>query len=321
MDYAPFISALNRTALSHWAPTLTQQIEQGLSVKRWGDLPRWQAILDALPNIEPSEIALDQSAVAVNAAITEQQQAQLKEQLKGFHPWRKGPFNLFDIAIDTEWRSDWKWDRLKNHIQPLIGKRVLDIGCGSGYHCWRMRGAGADLVVGIEPSPLFVCQFFALQHFINDHQVGVLPLRIEDLPEQLQFFDATFSMGVLYHRRSPIDHLVELKETLRTGGELVLETLVIDGGVNDVLVPQGRYAKMGNVWFIPSAVALEKWLKKVGFLEVRLIDETTTSLEEQRPTDWMTFQSLEDFLDPHDKSLTIEGYPAPKRAIFSAIAP
>lgn len=31
------------------------------------------------------------------------------EQLK---PWRKGPFSLYGINIDTEWRSDWKWDRV-----------------------------------------------------------------------------------------------------------------------------------------------------------------------------------------------------------------
>ena len=56
-------------------------------------------------------------------------------------------------------------------------------------------------------------------------------------------------MGVLYHRRSPIDHLLELKGCLQTGGELVLETLVIDGGLGEVLVPENRYAKMRNVWF------------------------------------------------------------------------
>jgi len=321
MDYTHFIETLNDTALSSWTTTLPKQIAIGLSEKRWGDLPRWKSVLDELPSIEPTDLNLNNAAIEVIGELSDSQRMALKEALVRLHPWRKGPFKLFDIEIDTEWRSDWKWDRLKDQILPLENKRVLDIGCGSGYHCWRMRGAGADLVVGIEPSPLFIAQFFTLQHFINDHKVGVLPLRVEDLPDQMQFFDTTFSMGVLYHRRSPIDHLVTLKDTLRKGGELVLETLVIEGDVDTVLVPKGRYAKMGNVWFIPSTLALEKWLQKVGFNQVRLLDVTTTSTEEQRQTPWMTFQSLEDFLDPADQNLTIEGYPAPKRAIFSAIAP
>ena len=143
---------------------------------------------------------------------------------------------MFGASIDTEWRSDWKWDRLKNHIEPLSGRKVLDIGCGSGYHCWRMRGAGAELVIGIDPTPLFIVQFFALQKYIQDHHVTVLPMGIEHLPEKLRFFDTVFSMGVLYHRRSPFDHLIELRDCLVSGGELILETLVIDGDEGQVLV-------------------------------------------------------------------------------------
>jgi tRNA (mo5U34)-methyltransferase len=52
-----------------------------------------------------------------------------------------------------------------------------------------------------------------------------------------------------------------------------------------------------------------------------MVDISTTSIEEQRSTDWMTFESLEDFLDPNDHSKTIEGHPAPTRAVFLAEAP
>ncbi|MEW8068099.1 MAG: DUF1698 domain-containing protein, partial [Candidatus Thiodiazotropha endolucinida] len=43
-----------------------------------------------------------------------------------------------------------------------------------------------------------------------------------------------------------------------------------------------------------------------------------TTIEEQRATEWMRFESLADYLDPADRSLTIEGYPAPRRAVFVA---
>ena len=237
------------------------------------------------------------------------------------HPWRKGPFNLFGIFIDTEWRSDWKWRRLAKHISPLKGRLVLDIGCGNGYHLWRMAGSGAKLALGIDPFLKSVMQFQFLQKYIHKENVNVLPIGIEDLPKEGGQFDTVFSMGVLYHRRSPVDHLYKIRSLLRSGGEAVLETLVIEGKPNEVLLPQGRYAKMRNVWFIPSVLTLEGWLRRCGFKKIRLADVSKTTTDEQRSTRWMRYESLPDFLDPNNNLLTIEGLPAPTRAIFLAEAP
>ncbi len=241
--------------------------------------------------------------------------------LQQLHPWRKGPYRLFDVMIDTEWRSDWKWRRLAPHISPLTGRTVLDVGCGSGYHCWRMAGAGARLVVGIDPSQKFLFQFQAVKKYLGQQPVFYLPLRSEDLPPALGRFDTVFSMGVLYHRRSPFEHLEELRQALRPGGELVLETLVIEGSRHQVLVPGERYAQMRNVWFIPSNEEILHWLERAGFKDQRLVDSNKTSTEEQRSTEWMRFHSLGNFLDPSDPGRTIEGYPAPRRACFIARRP
>jgi tRNA (mo5U34)-methyltransferase len=184
-----------------------------------------------------------------------------------------------------------------------------------------MAGAGAARVIGIDPSPRFVVQFYMLKHFIGPRPVDVLPVGIEALPANLRAFDTTFSMGVFYHRRSPMDHLRELRATLRPGGQLVLETLVIDGPAGAVLVPEGRYAMMNNVWFIPSCDTLLGWLRKCGFINPRVVDCTRTTTAEQRATPWMTFQSLPDFLDPADPTKTAEGHPAPLRAVFVADTP
>jgi tRNA (mo5U34)-methyltransferase len=246
----------------------------------------------------------------------------LVDQLKSLHPWRKGPLQLAGIDIDTEWRSDWKWDRLKDHIAPLTNRSVLDIGCGNGYYLWRMLGAGARLAVGIDSFLLFVMQYWATKHFAPCNlPAWVLPMGWEDLPEQLPYFDTVFSMGVLYHRRNPDPFLKRLQNYVRPGGELVLETLILEGGEGDVLVPDGRYAKMRNVWYIPSVPTLETALRESGWEDVRCIDVTTTSRDEQRTTDWMIFESLKDFLDPNDSSKTIEGYPAPIRAVIIAQKP
>ena len=320
IDFSPLVTRWQDSELAPWAETLLEDIGQEFHAERYGDLPRWEKALAALPAVTPSRIDLDADCIRVGASadIDSATREQLETALRGLHPWRKGPFDLFGVHIDTEWRSDWKWQRVSPALDDLAGRRVLDVGCGSGYHCWRMLGAGATEVIGVDPTPLFVLQFQALQNYVQRPEACVLPLGIEQLPPDLEAFDTVFSMGVLYHRRSPIEHLMELRGALRKGGQLLLETLVVDGDVNTCLVPSGRYARMGNVWFLPSTALLMLWLKKLGFRNPHLVDVNQTSTEEQRSTDWMTFHSLANFLDPYDPNLTVEGYPAPKRAIFTA---
>ncbi len=322
IDYTPLLQSFKGTRLEPWLAQLPEQIQQGLSSQRFGDLPAWLNALEQLPDLQTDQVELQTavelgSSTALPADLTEQVRAALAALI----PWRKGPFRIHGTDIDTEWRSDWKWDRVLPHLAPLQNRTVLDVGCGNGYHCWRTYGAGARQVIGIDPSPRFVVQFHMLKHFIGQVPVDLLPVGIEALPDELQAFDTTFSMGVLYHRRSPMDHLRELRATLKPGGQLVLETLVIEGKLGEVLVPEGRYAKMNNVWFLPSCDTLVSWLRKCGFRNPRVVDINRTSTEEQRSTDWMRFHSLPEFLDPDNPMLTAEGHPAPVRAVFVAEAP
>ena len=323
INYQPLINRWRDSELDRWAQVLEQQIDSGLSQERYGDLARWLRALQDLPSLPVDSVHLDTSRVGADSALPldEPISAKLREALQRLHPWRKGPFELFGIHIDTEWRSDWKWDRLREDIDPLEGRRVLDVGCGSGYHCWRMLGEGAEEVIGIDPTPLFIVQFWALQKYLQQDNIWLLPMGIEQVPAKLQAFDTVFSMGVLYHRRSPLDHLQELKDCLRPGGQLVLETLVIEGELGDTLLPEGRYARMGNVWFLPSCDTLLSWLCKLGFVDPQLVDVGDTTTEEQRSTQWMTFHSLANFLDPGDSKKSIEGHPAPRRAIVTARIP
>jgi len=343
IDFTAPIEALRSGPLRPWSEVLTQQIADRLSRERWGDLPQWNQVLSRLPELTPSSCDFTAGVRIGSAADCDDlDRALLRDALMALHPWRKGPWTLFGLTIDTEWRSDWKWDRLLPHIAPLSNRLVLDVGCGNGYHCWRMFGAGAQRVIGIDPSPRFVYQFYALKGYVSKlaaspstlHHppaaalfpspttavtpVDVLPVGIENVPANLRAFDTVFSMGVLYHRRSPLDHLRELKACLRPGGQLVIETLVFAGEPGTVLAPDGRYAKMPNVWFIPTPDTLLGWLRKCGFAAPRLVDVTATTTAEQRSTPWMTFESLADFLDPDNPQLTREGHPAPLRAIVVA---
>lgn len=322
IEFGDFYQRIAKGPLSPWLNTLPSQLTAWQKESLHGKFKMWFNAVDRLPLLQPEKLDLLHSVSAsMLEPLPQGQREGVENLLRNLMPWRKGPFSLYGVDIDTEWRSDWKWDRVLPHISPLAGRTILDVGCGSGYHMWRMIGAGAHLAVGIDPMQLFLCQFEAVRKLLGgDQRAHLLPLGIEQLPE-LNAFDTVFSMGVLYHRRSPLDHLYQLKNQLVNGGELVLETLVVEGDSQQVLVPGDRYAQMGNIYFIPSAQALKGWLIKCGFVDVRIADVSVTTVEEQHRTDWMTSESLAEFLDPKDPTKTIEGYPAPRRALLIARKP
>lgn len=316
-DYRPLLQWMKAApGFNTWASTLPYQIERGLSEDRWGDISRWQQVIDQLPDIAPSSTDFSAAVRIGNSGDCDQEtRNKLKQNIMGLHPWRKGPWQLFGLDIDTEWRSDWKWNRLVPHISPQ-GQTVLDVGCGNGYHCLRLFGAGADRVIGIDPSAKFVYQFDVFKTYCPHIPVDVLPLGIEHIPPYLNAFDTVLSMGVIYHRRDPLAHIQELANCLKPGGQLVLETLVVEGEKS--LIPDGRYGKMRNVWCVPCPGQVIHWMEELGLHSPRMVDMTLTTQREQRGTEWMTFESLADFLDPQNPGLTVEGYPAPRRAIFIA---
>lgn len=310
-----FSSLSGRWPESDWIAELGRIAEECWRDHPHGDLPRWRATVEALPTTEP---LADLDRVAPRLGTPIEDDTRLRELLMEFHPWRKGPLNFAGVHIETEWRSDRKWDRVAPHVD-LANQRVLDIGCGNGYFGLRMLGAGAELVIGIDPTPLFVMQYLASRHFSGELPHYVLPLGIEDLPSGGPGFDTVFSMGVLYHRRDHIEHLERIRSLLRPGGTMVLETLVLPPErPRDVLVPSGRYARMGNVHAVPGTERLKEWVVSAGFEKAEVVDVSATTTSEQRSTEWMRFESLEQALDSGDLCLTVEGHPAPIRAVLIA---
>jgi len=298
-----------------WLKALCDRAEQVYAGHSHGDLARWRSALQQLP---PVMCLVDADLPAPRLGAEVKNQESLRETLLAFHPWRKGPLVLGGVRIDTEWRSDWKWDRLNSNFD-LDGRRVLDIGCGNGYFGWRMLAAGARLVAGIDPTLVFVMQWLACRHFAGDTPNYVLPLRIQELPSGQSGFDTVVSMGVLYHQRNPQQHLEHIHTLLGPGRTMVLESLVLtDEALGPVLVPQSRYARMRNVFAIPTIGELLRWVREAGFSAPVVLDVSATALEEQRSTVWMKFESLAQALDPQDRGRTLEGYPAPTRALLTA---
>lgn len=275
-----------------------------------GDLEAWLTAISELP-VGDGYTQLDRDAPLLGPGTENPEN--LRRTLMKLHPWRKGPLVLAGMRIDTEWRSDWKWERISPFLD-LEGHQVLDIGCGNGYFGLRMLANGAKQVVGIDPTVVFVMQWLAMQKLAPKLKNYVLPLGIEDLPVGTGGFDSVFSMGVLYHRREPVSHLERLRRLVKPGGQLVLETLVLEGRDRKVLKPKGRYARMRNVHAIPTVAVLQDWLQQAGLEDAKVLDVSETTTEEQRSTDWMTFESLRECLDATNPRQTVEGHPAPVRA-------
>ena len=304
----------NMTRLSTICTQLVELSNQAFAVNN-GNIPKWENAIADIQKTQPGQVSFKHPYVAIN---TDADNTELTQALKQLMPWRKGPYQIGELKLESEWRGDMKWDRLKDHIKPLAGKTVLDVGSGNGYFTYLMAMQSADIAIGIEPFLLFNYQFQAIRTLIkHPPKAYILPLKLEQMPEGL-LFDSVFSMGVLYHQKDHMLHIQQLKNVIAKDGELILETLIIDKQHGDQIIPEDRYARMRNVWCLPSTDTLHSWLQTAGFKNIKLVDVTKTTSEEQRATHWIgdTTQSIKDFLDPNDDNLTIEGLPAPKRAIF-----
>lgn len=286
-----------------------------------------QALADFFQAFEDKENVLRKiaNAVILRPEITKESLAgeKLAQLLQVLRPWRKGPFDFFGVFVDSEWRSDYKWQRLQS-CADWRGQSVLDVGCGNGYFLWQLQQAGAQKILGIDPSLHYFYQFLISYLPLPSTNVGFLPLALEALPPKAAFdspalnrsaFDSVLSMGVLYHRRCPLEHLALLAKFLKPEGLLFIETLIVEHQA--ALFPADTYAGMPNVWCIPSLETLGIWMKRLGFFDFTVHDVSVTTSNEQRQTAWLDSFSLAHFLHPNDPTKTIEGHPAPLRALVS----
>lgn len=302
--------------MNHFLKTYNEIFERLSSKLTVGHAPDYQNSIDELPIILDPVINLKEPVITLSAKG--QQTSLIEETLRKLMPWRKGPFNFFGVHIDSEWRSDMKWDRIKNLLPSLDNKRILDIGCSNGYFMFKMLESQPKYILGVDPSVLFYFQFLAVQKYLQSPKLYYLPCGIQDILEFEHCFDVILSMGILYHRKSPLETLEQTRSLLAPNGCLLLEGLYIEGNGSFALCPEHRYAKMNNVHFLPTLECVLTWLKQAGFIRIEMLHTGPTTLEEQRQTRWIKTESLNDFLDPSDPSKTVEGLPAPRRFIARA---
>ena len=273
---------------------------------------------DELPNPMFCELGDDHVTIGRASDLTVSQHSLLQSAIQALRPWRKGPFRLFGHEIDAEWRSNLKWNRIRQALGDLRGQKLLDVGCGNGYYMFRAADCDPLAVVGIDPSVPFHHAFELMQRYSRRSDLQYERLGVEHLPVFDRAFDIALCMGIVYHHRNPIQILNRLLKTIRVGGFAIIESQTIPGEGTMALFPQERYAKARNVYFVPTCDCLINWVRRAGFRNVELVCHTKVTTDEQRSTELMTYESLSNFLDPGDDNLTIEGYPAPYRTVVRA---
>lgn len=281
---------------------------------------RYRRPFEQLARLRANHLDCSGDTVEIGAAgeITATDRPLLEQNLRAFMPWRKGPFSVFGVKIDAEWRSQRKWQRLLPALPDLTGKVVADIGCNNGYYMFRMIPSRPRLVLGFEPTVQHYYCCKALKAMAGCEELAIDLLGVEHLPLFPACFDAIFLLGIIYHRPSPIDTLRDIHTALAPGGTVIVESQAIPGDAPVALCPGDTYAKVPGTYFIPTGACLINWLQKAGFTAISLFCSHPMSGEEQRRTDWMVFESYEDFLAENQPQLTVEGYPAPWRVFVSA---
>ncbi|XPV70319.1 MAG: tRNA 5-methoxyuridine(34)/uridine 5-oxyacetic acid(34) synthase CmoB [Halarcobacter sp.] len=287
--------------------------------RSWKNVQPWYEQLLKVFELNKDKLKIDYGdwfSIGEKKNLTKTEYDLIEETAKKLIPWRKGPFNIFGLEIDSEWQSNIKYNLIRPHFN-LKDKVVADIGCNNGYYMFRMLEDKPKRIVGFDPSALTLHQFEFINHFVKSNIVYEM-LGVEHLEYYNHSFDFIFMLGVLYHRPDPVGTLKSLAKGLNSKGEILIDTFMIDGEDEICLTPNKRYSKIPNIYFIPTISALKNWLSRAGFENIEVIATTTTTSEEQRKTKWSFDQSLEDFLDPNDKTKTVEGYPAPKRVYMKA---
>jgi len=294
--------------------TLRQERKKWLT---WKNIKPYQEAIAALPEYKDLEVKLGDKVDIQIANLPATDFTQIKETALLMKPWRKGPFQINTLFIDSEWQSQIKYNLLEPHFD-LKDKIVGDIGCNNGYYLFRMLTQKPKKLIGFDPSAIYYSQFQFINHFIKSDIVYEL-LGVEHVEFYEHKFDTLFCLGVLYHRSDPVAMLKSLFKGLNKGGELILDTFMIDGEGEMCLTPRERYSKIPNIYFVPTVAALSNWCLRAGFESVEVLEIMKTEANEQRKTEWIDTQSLEDFLDPDDPEKTVEGYPAPKRVYIKAV--
>ena len=143
------------------------------------------------------------------------------ERFDAIYGEKKGPFQAF---IDNYWRGVVQ-KRLEINVeklQPLAGKKILDVGCGSGRFCIAFAQGGAAKVIGIDfaPAMIEIADKIATEAGVGDKCEFVIGGFPEDIDESEGPFDACTGNGFFDYVEHPVPIITRMRELTR--GKLIL---------------------------------------------------------------------------------------------------
>ncbi|WP_336787586.1 class I SAM-dependent methyltransferase [Paenibacillus sp. MMO-177] len=115
--------------------------------------------------------------------------------------------------------SAGEWHVLRAMIPDLKDKRVLDLGCGYGWHCRYAREQGARSVLGIDISEKMIAR---AKSFNEDAAITYRQAAIEDISFEPGEFDVVISSLALHYVEDFAGACRKIYDSLAPGGSFVL---------------------------------------------------------------------------------------------------
>lgn len=154
-----------------------------------------------------------------------------------------------------------EWHELKKMLPDFKGKRVLDLGCGFGWHCQYAADKGAKLVVGVDISHKMIDK---AKNKTNTKAIKYMCTPIEDIDFPDDSFDIVISSLTFHYIKSFEDVLNKINKILVVGGDLVFSV------EHPIFTSQGRqdwhYDDSGNILHWPVDQYFKEGLRNAVFL-------------------------------------------------------
>lgn len=140
--------------------------------------------------------------------------------------WTRANAQYTDARAEKAWAREeitygiWQVRESELGILPdVVGKDVVDLGCGTGYFSAWMKKAGAARVVGVDPTP---AQLATARRCNEKFGLGIEFVEAfgEDVPLPDDSFDLAFSEYGASIWADPDKWIAEAARLLRPGGEL-----------------------------------------------------------------------------------------------------
>lgn len=143
------------------------------------------------------------------------------ERFDAIYQDRKGPFAAF---IDNWWRGVVQ-KRLELNIEklrPLEGKKILDVGCGSGRFCIAFAREGAEKVVGIDfaKGMIEIADKLAVEAGVGDRCEFIVGAFPNDIDHSDTPFDACTGNGFFDYIERPVPIIAAMRTM--TKGKLIM---------------------------------------------------------------------------------------------------